>query len=365
MENYKIELDRDTLEKQSESRAMEHSLKAVRDIIPAEFYKISPFKVSYFLVGDLFLYSLFIYLLAQTDKVMLLIPLWVLSGLSLSGLFIIAHDASHGALLKSKKLSNLIGQLLMLPTFHAYSAWDLGHNRVHHSFTTKEQKDFVWHPYTLEEYRQLNLVQRLIHKLEWSIAGLGLYYMLEVWWKKMVAYRPPPKFARVIARDNRCVLYFALLTLALCILISTYFGYSMLYGFWGWLKLVLVPWTVFNYVIGATVHIHHIQPEIAWHGGPRWTKFKGQMEATTDLLVMRPLNIFFHNIFVHVPHHVDPRIPFYNLPKAAAAIKAHYPKVVKEEKLTFAKVFRATRLCKIYDFDREIWLNYKGKPVLR
>ena len=44
------------------------------------------------------------------------------------------------------------------------------------------------------------------------------------------------------------------------------------------------------------------------------------VEGTTNLRIPRVFNFFLHNIFVHVPHHVDARIPFHQLPAAAEAI---------------------------------------------
>lgn len=52
------------------------------------------------------------------------------------------------------------------------------------------------------------------------------------------------------------------------------------------------------------------------------------MESTTVLRMPRVLNVFFHNIFVHVPHHVDTRVPWYRLPAAAAAIETSFPGTV-------------------------------------
>ena len=62
---------------------------------------------------------------------------------------------------------------------------------------------------------------------------------------------------------------------------------------------------------------------------------------------------------VHIPHHVDMRIPMYNLERAADAIKAAYPEVVHDEPLRFADFVRNTRRCKLYDFDAGTWLTYE------
>jgi omega-6 fatty acid desaturase (delta-12 desaturase) len=50
------------------------------------------------------------------------------------------------------------------------------------------------------------------------------------------------------------------------------------------------------------------------------------------------------------------RIPFYELPAAARAIKAAYPGVVRERRLSLRHYLRTTKRCKLYDFERGLWL---------
>jgi omega-6 fatty acid desaturase (delta-12 desaturase) len=64
---------------------------------------------------------------------------------------------------------------------------------------------------------------------------------------------------------------------------------------------------------------------------------------------------------IHVPHHVDMRIPFYGLPRAAESILEHYADVVRERRLRFADYLRATHRCKLFDFERGVWTGYDGQ----
>lgn len=339
----------------------QHTLKEVIAIIPSSCYENSTRKAIPYLVWAVFIYSLALLGLLSTDNPVLLVPLWVLTGLSISGLFILGHDACHGALFASKRLCRAFGRILMLPSLHIYKAWDMGHNRVHHSFTIREHKDFVWHPLTAQEYRELSRLQKVMHRIEWSVFGAGIYYLLEVWWKKMVVLRPSKKLAQPIKEDKRFVLYFLLLSIIGAVAIGQIVGASAVYVLWVWCKVVIVPWLIFNHIIGATVYIHHIQPGIPWHADGLWSKFKGQVEGTTNIRVPALLNLFFHNIFIHIPHHVDPRIPFYNLPAAAEVIKEHYRDKVHDQPFKFRDYLRATKCCKLYDFAGNVWSDYRGR----
>jgi len=121
------------------------------------------------------------------------------------------------------------------------------------------------------------------------------------------------------------------------------------------------PFLVFVQVIGWTVHVHHIGPEIRWWTRAEWTRRRAQTESTTVLRVPAVLNVFFHNIFVHVPHHVDTRIPWYHLPAAAAAIDRALPGVVVDRPFRVRDYLASTRACKLYDFDAGAWLQYPSR----
>lgn len=349
---------------QAVEEALPKTLKSVISIIPDACYENPTWKGIVYVVFDIILYGVCMYGLLATDSPFLLIPLWILASFSVSALFILGHDAGHGALFSSSKMNDTIGRILMLPSLHAYAAWDLGHNRVHHSFTIKEENDFVWHPVCHEEFKKFPWYKKLMHRIEWSAFGAGVYYIKEIWWKKMFYFTPPSKLAAEISSDKRMVIYFALFTFISCALLGTqYAGWTFGYAAWTWVKLIGIPFLMFNYIIGATVHIHHIQPDIPWHADGVWNKFKGQVEGTTNFRISKFFNIFFHNIFIHIPHHVDPRIPFYNLPAAAESIKRYYQLAVRDQPFNFRNYFYATRLCKLYDFEKNVWMNYKGQIV--
>ena len=82
-------------------------------------------------------------------------------------------------------------------------------------------------------------------------------------------------------------------------------------------RTVILPFVAFSYLIGTVVHVQHIAPDIRWWSKEGWNKFRAQMEGTTVLRVPKGANFFLHWIMVHVPHHVDMRVPMYHLEEAA------------------------------------------------
>ena len=128
-----------------------------------------------------------------------------------------------------------------------------------------------------------------------------------------------------------------------------------------WSLLIVVPFLVFVQIIGWTVYVHHVSPEIRWWTRRNWSQFKGQMESTTIMRFPRLVNrLWFHNIFIHVPHHVDARIAFHQLPAAAAAISDAYPGTIESQRFSVRKYLWATRTCKLYDFEAGRWLPYSA-----
>ena len=334
------------------------SLLPVIRVIPKSAYENPTWKGLAFFARDLLFYGLVLWALTSTDNPLLLIPLWIVSALVVSGLFIIGHDAAHEALFKSRRLNSIVGHVAMLPSWHVYEAWVLGHNRVHHGHTVREGMDFVWHPVTPEQYAAMSGPKRLRHRIEWSWYGAGVYYLREIWLNKMITFNPPAKWAKAIRRD----IIFMFAGVGLGMALFGWLGWAT-YGTvagvaWMITKTVVIPFLGFNFVIGSVVHVHHVQPDIRWWPRREWTKFRGQMDGTTILRAPWVLDLFFHKIFVHIPHHVDMRLPFYGLEPAADAIKEAFPDVVHDEKLRFRDFVANSRQCKLYDFEAGRWMTY-------
>ncbi len=339
-------------------RPRSQSLNDVRAVIPEVCYQRSKARAAWTLLQAAVLYLVPVVGLALTDRWWALVVLWPLAGLGVAGLFVLGHDASHGALLDSRRANRLIAQVCMAPSVHVEAAWDLGHNRIHHGYTTRQGFDFVWHPLTVDEYRALGRFARMRHRFEWSWVGSGAYFLREVWWLKMWRFNAPGKRHAAIVRD-KLTLGSALVVIGAASVIFGLLTVGWVGALWVPVKLFVVPFLLFTQIIGWTVYVHHVAPDIRWWTRHDWTQYKGQMESTTIVRIPRVVNrLWFHNIFIHVPHHVDARIPFHRLPKAAAAIADAYPDAVRSSRFSLREYVRATGACKLYDFEAGHWQRY-------
>ena len=136
------------------------SLLPVIRVIPEAAYDNPTWKGLAYFARDLVIYGAVVAALVVTDNPLLVVGLWVLASLAVAGLFIIGHDAAHEALFKRRRLNSIVGHLAMLPSWHVYEAWVLGHNRVHHGHTVREGMDFVWHPITPQQYSAMSTFGR-------------------------------------------------------------------------------------------------------------------------------------------------------------------------------------------------------------
>lgn len=336
------------------------TLKPALDAIPRECLERPTYKAALVVARAVSIWVLSLVFLFASDNPFVVAFAWIFGSLALAGMFVVGHDAAHGSLFDSKKINKVVGRLLFLPELHSYEGWLLGHNRLHHGHTVRDQMDFVWLPSTPEQYEAMSAFRKFQHRVEWSFIGSGFYYIRNVWWDKMISFTPPARYRDRIKKDVRFVAIFAAATMAVLFAYGMNHYSSILGGAWIVFKVVAVPWFGFMTIIGWTVYVHHISPDIKWWPRNEWDSHKGQIEGTTVLHCPRIINtLFFYNIFVHVPHHVDMRIPCYNLQKAADALVAEFPDIV-EKKLKFRDYLHTVKTCKLYDFEAHTWHTYDG-----
>lgn len=345
-------------QKMQKSSLPKETLGSVREILSDKSFENPTYLGILYFLRDLAIFSGVMVLLWNTETWYYLPILWFCSGLLIASLFIVGHDAAHGALFKSERLSYWIGQICMLPSLHAYNQWAYGHNRIHHGHTIKLKGDFVWHPVSPEEYKKFGIFRKAFHRLAWSSLGGGIYYLVEVWLKGMVIFTAPMKEA---LRDKLLMLAFAFGSAGAVFYFGgkTGTGFDSQLGAWFFVKVWLIPFLAWNYFMGITVYVHHIRPEVPWKGSEEWTPFYGQMRGTVNYHIPVWMNFFLHNIYIHSPHHVHMKIPFYRLPLALKEIKEHYAPYVVERKSLLKDYLEATSKCKLMDMATGRWMTYE------
>jgi omega-6 fatty acid desaturase (delta-12 desaturase) len=314
-------------------------------------------------------------LILVTDYVLLLaamtgiVLLWakllcgVAAGFMIGRLFIIGHDACHQSLTPHRGLNRWLGRIAFLPSLTPYSLWDVGHNVVHHGYTNLKGFDFVWAPHTRAEFAQLTPMQRQADRIYRSGWAPGLYYLLEIWWKRMYfptrEYMPTRRAS--FLWDNFLVTGFGLLwlgALAACAVATHQSVALMLLTGFG------VPFAFWCAMIGFVVYVHHTHTSVAWHEErAAWSKSQPFVSTTVHLTFGRAIGALLHHIMEHTAHHVDMGIPLYRLAGAQARLEELLPERIVIQRFSWRWYFETARKCKLYDFEKGCWTDYSGEPT--
>lgn len=297
--------------------------------------------------------------LAQPLALKLLFSLW--SALFITRLFVLAHDACHGSFLTSQRLNRLVGRLGFLPSLTPFNLWQLGHNTLHHGFTNLKGRDYVWTPLSRAEFAALSGARQRLERLYRGIFGHGLYYLIEIWWIRMIwpARRRGAGQRRFDQQDRMLVLGYAALLLgsARWVALATSQSPALVLG-----ATVLLPFALWNMVMGFLIFLHHTHPAVAWFDKrAEWKSHAPQLRQAIHVAFPSRVDAVVHHIMEHTAHHVDTQVPLYRLPKAQAALEARYPTEVPVQPFSWAYFRQCVRVCKLYDYEHHRWLDFEGR----
>ena len=214
-------------------------------------------------------------------KALMVIP----ASVAIARLFVIGHDACHGSYTKYDWLNKIVGRIAFLPSLTPFSLWDVGHNVAHHGFTNLKGRDQVWVPMSAEEWQTASKVRRALERIYRSGFGQGLYYLIEMWWKKLIL--PTKKHVGVRRAifwwDNLLVLGVGAVWITALVLWAVYDDHSIT---WTLLGGFVLPFLAFNCIMGFVIYVQHTHPEVAWFDKrEEWQKRLGFITTTVNVVV--------------------------------------------------------------------------------
>ena len=270
-------------------------------------------------------------------SVLLTVSLVVLAAGFLLRTFIVFHDCAHGSLLPSKRANRWVGRLAGLLVLSPFERWRHDH-AVHHGTSGDLERRGVGDIVTLtvHEYRARSWRGRLAYRVIRNplfMFGLG----------PIVAMVVGP---RIPTRAQRPRLRHSVLATDAC-LVSVFAGLCWLIG-WERLLVVWAPAALLAGSIGIWLfYVQHQFEDAYWQSAADWDYTEAALRGSSYLKLPRLLDFFTGHIGFHHVHHLNARIPNYNLRRA------HRENAIFHEVPTLSLLdgLRAVNL-KLWDEDR-------------
>jgi omega-6 fatty acid desaturase (delta-12 desaturase) len=120
-------------------------------------------------------------------------------------------------------------------------------------------------------------------------------------------------------------------------------------GVAGLVKYWLMPWLGYHFWMSTFTVVHHTAPHIPFKPAEEWNAAKAQLSGTVDCEYPRWVEFLCHDISVHVPHHVNSKIPWYNLRAANDSLKANWGQYMTTCTFNWRMMKNIFTECHVYD----------------
>jgi acyl-lipid omega-6 desaturase (Delta-12 desaturase) len=220
--------------------------------------------------------------------------------------FIVFHDCAHGSLLPTKRANRYVGRVLGVFVLAPFRRWRHDH-AVHHATSGDLDRRGVGDILTLtvREYQNRPWRGRLAYRLTrnpFVMFGLGPVIAM------MVGPRLPARSQRPRLRNSVLGTDVALLAIigALC----WAFGWQDFLLVWG-------PAALLAGSVGIWLfYVQHQFEDAYWQSPAEWSYAEAALRGSSYLKLPKVLQFFTGNIGLHHVHHLNARIPNYNLQRA-------------------------------------------------
>jgi omega-6 fatty acid desaturase (delta-12 desaturase) len=244
--------------------------------------------------------------MSSGDSIFLTLGLAIPTAGFLLRTFIVFHDCGHGSFMSSKRANRWVGRLTALLVWQPYENWRFDH-AVHHGsagdLDRRGQGDVP--TLTVEEYYERPWIQRLAYRLfrhPLVMFGLGPI------WSLMIGPRLSSRDKRRRLR-NSIILTNLVLTVAITAL-------CLVFGIPTVLLVQILP----AYLAGMAgvwlFYVQHQFEDVYWESSDRWSYADAALEGSSYLKLPKVLQFFTGNIGLHHVHHLNARVPNYNLQAA-------------------------------------------------
>jgi omega-6 fatty acid desaturase (delta-12 desaturase) len=220
--------------------------------------------------------------------------------------FIVFHDCGHGSFLPSKRANRLVGILAALLVYQPYFAWKHEHAQHHASSGDLDRRGLgdvdTW---TVAEYHSKPMLSQLGYRL---IRSPLVMFTLGPLWALVIEPRKLP-----LAGRRRVLLSHLWTDLGVAAMVA-----GLVWAV-GWRAFLEIQLPVAFLAGGAGIWLFYVQHQFEdayWTRSDDWSYADAALKGSSYLRLPRLLQFFSGNIGLHHVHHLNPRIPNYNLQRA-------------------------------------------------
>jgi omega-6 fatty acid desaturase (delta-12 desaturase) len=218
-------------------------------------------------------------------------------------IFIIFHDCGHGSFFKSHKANTIVGYFTGIINYAPYHGWRYNHAQHHATCSDLDRRGIgdVW-TLTKQEYLDLSAGSKLGYRL---YRHPFVLFVLGPIWLFLINHRFSPRDAK--KRERRSVW---LTNLGIIIMVATL---SLFIGIKAYL-LIQLPVLLIGGMSGIWLfYVQHQYEDVYWNRHDAWDFQDAALEGSSFYKLPAILQWFTGNIGFHHVHHLNARIPNYNL----------------------------------------------------
>lgn len=280
----------------------------------------------------------------------LTLPLTVLTASFLVRTFIIFHDCCHQSFFKSRKANDWLGSITGVLTHFPYEQWKNAHN-IHHATSGNLDKRGIGDMWvmTVEEYTASSPLRKLAYRLyrnPFVMLALGPILVF------LISNRLNRRGAKRRERLNTYLINAAI--------VAFNGGLGALLG-WKSLLLVQAPILWIAGMMGIWLfYVQHQFEESYFEKDDKWSFVKAAVEGSSYYRLPRLLQWITGNIGFHHVHHLNPKVPNYNLEKAHLAI----PPLQQAMTITLRTSLRSLRF-RLWDEENKTFIGFRELRAAR
>jgi omega-6 fatty acid desaturase (delta-12 desaturase) len=220
--------------------------------------------------------------------------------------FIVFHDCGHGSFMPSKRLNRIVGVVTGLLVFNAYYAWThdhAGHHATSGDLDNRGRGDVD--TLTIAEYRSKPWLGRLGYRL---LRSPFVMFTVGPLWALAIEPRLIPLSKRARVRNSHLLTNVGVVAIV--------GGLILLVGLKDFL-LVQMPLVLIAGAAGVFLfYVQHQFEDAYWTRNDDWDYADAALKGSSYFKLPTVLRFFSGNIGLHHVHHLQPRIPNYNLQRA-------------------------------------------------